>query len=69
VQKAELTTVAFRRLHLGTIADFPRVDGIHDELKNENIQTYLDLGHGFWLVRIREEDIHKTTTLFKQLTV
>jgi hypothetical protein len=38
----------------------PRVDDTLDELKNANFYTYLDLASGFWQVRVRDQDIHKT---------
>jgi hypothetical protein len=38
----------------------PRVDDTFDELKDANFYTHLDLAYGFWQVRVREHDIHKT---------
>jgi hypothetical protein len=31
----------------------PRVDDTHDELKDANFYTHLDLASGFWQVRVR----------------
>jgi hypothetical protein len=39
----------------------PRVDDTVDELKDANFYTHLDLASGFWQVRVRDQDIHKTT--------
>jgi hypothetical protein len=36
------------------------VDGTLDELKDANFYTHLDLASGFWQVRVRDHDIHKT---------
>jgi hypothetical protein len=36
------------------------MDEIIDWLKDANCNTHLDLAFGFWQVRVREEDIHKT---------
>jgi hypothetical protein len=38
----------------------PRVDDTLDELKDANFYTHLDLASGFWQVRVRDEDVHKT---------
>jgi hypothetical protein len=38
----------------------PRVDDILDGLKDANFYTRLDLAYGFWQVRVRDEDVHKT---------
>jgi hypothetical protein len=38
----------------------PRVDDTLDELKDANFYTHLDLASGFWQVRVRDHDIHKT---------
>jgi hypothetical protein len=38
----------------------PRVDDTLDELKYANFYTQLDLASGFWQVRVRDQDIHKT---------
>jgi hypothetical protein len=38
----------------------PRVDDTLDELKAANFYTHLDLASGFWQVRVRDYDIHKT---------
>jgi hypothetical protein len=39
----------------------PRVDDALDELKDANFDTHLDLASGFWQVRVRDKNIHKTT--------
>jgi hypothetical protein len=36
------------------------VDDTLDELKDANFYTHLDLAFGFWQVRVRDQDIHKT---------
>jgi hypothetical protein len=38
----------------------PRVDDTLDELKDANFYTHLDLASGFWQVRVRDMDVHKT---------
>jgi hypothetical protein len=38
----------------------PRVDDTLDELKDANFYTHLDLCSGFWQVRVRDQDVHKT---------
>jgi hypothetical protein len=38
----------------------PRVDENLGELKDANFYTRLDLSSGFWQVRVRDHDIHKT---------
>jgi hypothetical protein len=37
----------------------PRVDDALDELKDAKSYTHLDLAHDFWVVRVREEEVHK----------
>jgi small nuclear ribonucleoprotein (snRNP)-like protein len=37
------------------------VDDTLDELKDTNFSTHLDLASGLWQVRVREEELHKTT--------
>jgi hypothetical protein len=32
-----------------------------DELMDDIFYTHLDLAHGLWQARVREEDVHKTT--------
>jgi hypothetical protein len=46
----------------------PRVNDTFTELNDGNFCTYLELvlAFGFWQVRVREEDVHKTT--FRHLT-
>jgi hypothetical protein len=38
----------------------PRVDDTLDELQDTIFNTHLDLAFGFWQVRVREQDVHKT---------
>jgi hypothetical protein len=38
----------------------PRVDDTLEELKDAIFYTHLDLVSGFWLVRVRDQDAHKT---------
>jgi hypothetical protein len=38
-----------------------RVDDNFDELKDANFYAHLDLAFGFWPVRVRDEDVHKTS--------
>jgi hypothetical protein len=53
-----LTTVDLTRLRVRT----PKVTRKVDELKDANLYTqHLDLVSGLWQVRVREEDVHKTS--------
>jgi hypothetical protein len=36
------------------------VDDTLEELKDANFYTHLDLASGFWQVRVRDQDVHKT---------
>jgi hypothetical protein len=38
----------------------PRVHDTLDELKDANFYTHIDLACGFWQVRVRDYDVHKT---------
>jgi hypothetical protein len=38
----------------------PRVDDTLDELKDAIVYTHLDFASGFWQVRMRDQNIHKT---------
>jgi hypothetical protein len=38
----------------------PRVEDTPDELKDANFCTHLHLAYGFWQVRVREKNVHKT---------
>jgi hypothetical protein len=40
---------------------FSHVDDTADELKDTNFYSHLDLAACLWQVRVREEDVHKTT--------
>ena len=55
--------IGYRGLNEVTRKDaypLPRVDDTLDELKDANFYTHLDLASGFWQVRVRDKDIHKT---------
>jgi hypothetical protein len=55
--------IDFRRLNEVTRKDaYPlrRVNDTLDELKDANFYLDLDLAYGFWQVRVREKDVHKT---------
>jgi hypothetical protein len=55
--------IDYRGLHEVTHKDaypLPRVDDTLDELKDANFYANLDLAYGFWQVRVRDRDIHKT---------
>jgi hypothetical protein len=55
--------IDYRGLNEATRKDaypLPRVDATLDELKDANFYTLLDLAFGFWQVRVRDQDIHKT---------
>jgi hypothetical protein len=55
--------IDYRGLNEATRKDaypLPRVDDTLDELKDANFYSHLDLASGFWPVRVRDQDIHKT---------
>jgi hypothetical protein len=55
--------IDYRGLSEVTLKDaypLPRVDDTLDDLKDANFYTHLDLVSGFWQVRVRDKDIHKT---------
>jgi hypothetical protein len=55
--------IDYRGLNVFTRKDaypLPRADDTLDELKDANFYTHLELVSGFWQVRVRDRDIHKT---------
>ena len=40
---------------------FPRIDGLFDQMREAKVFSKFDLGYGYHHVRIKDEDIHKTT--------
>ena len=40
---------------------FPRIDDLFDQMKGEKVFSKIDLRFGYHQVRIKNEDIHKTT--------
>jgi hypothetical protein len=56
--------IDFRQLNKVTVKNkypLPRIDDLFDQLKDENIFSKIDLGSGYHQVRIKEEDISKST--------
>jgi hypothetical protein len=58
-----LTTVDLTRLRVKMLTHF-RVWTTHSiSLRTRIFYTHLDLACGFWQVRVRDQDIHKTAVL------
>jgi hypothetical protein len=56
--------IDFRQLHKVTIKNkypLPRIDDLFDQLKNAKIFSKIDLKSGYHKVRIKDEDINKTS--------
>jgi hypothetical protein len=56
--------IDFRQLNKYTIKNkylLPRIDDLFDQLRREKIFSKIDLRAGYHQVRIKEEEIHKTT--------
>jgi predicted aspartyl protease len=56
--------IEFQKLNKHTIKNkypLPRIDDLFDQIRGEKIFSKIDLRAGYHQVRIKEEDIHKTT--------
>jgi hypothetical protein len=67
VNKKDITLILcinFRQLNKVTVKNkypLPRIDDLFDQLKDANIFSKIDLRSGYHHVRIKDEDINKTT--------
>ena len=60
--------IDFRKLNSITRPDafpLPRIDGLIDSLTGKAVFSSLDLKSGYYNIRIRDEDVHKTAFVFR----
>ena len=56
--------IDYRQLNKATVKNkypFPRIEDLFDQTRGEKIFSKIDLRFGYHQVRIKDEDIHKTT--------
>ena len=56
--------IDYRQLNKVTVKNkypFPRIDDLFDKMRGEKVFSKIDLRSGYHQVRIKDEDIHKTT--------
>ena len=56
--------IDYRQLNKVTVKNkypFPRIDGLFDQMRGAKVFSKIDLRFAYHLVRIKDEDIHKTT--------